>query len=111
MLPSCGAACRGGALLRALVPVSSEQRAEQSSAPTGCPYAFSYKGKAAPYKKKVPLRGTFLLSFAVLRGLALLRVFGVLRGLVRLVLLAHDVPPAALTRLSSCSTCSMGRGL
>ena len=28
--------CRGGALLRPPVPISSEERAEQSPAPTGC---------------------------------------------------------------------------
>ena len=45
----CFAPCRGGALLRPRVPISSEQRAEQSPAPTErTVQGFPYEGKLSP---------------------------------------------------------------
>ena len=45
----CFAACRGGALLRPRVLISSEQRAEQSPAPTErTVQGFPYEGKLSP---------------------------------------------------------------
>ena len=45
----CFAPCRGGALLRPLLLISSEARAEQSLAPAGCTLnGFPYEGKLSP---------------------------------------------------------------
>ena len=49
MFPSCGAACRGGTLLRPLVLILPEERAEQSPAPTErTVQGFPYEGKLSP---------------------------------------------------------------
>ena len=40
--------CRGGALLRPLLQISSEERAEQSPAPTEDLHGFPCEGKLSP---------------------------------------------------------------